>query len=81
MIFNLRLCLSTNKLTRFGEIGGRRYKASKSKNDETLALIMGLSVPIFVKSRDDKKITFKTNLEVQINGGLDDEDKRPYLDV
>ena len=44
-------------------------------------LIMGVSVPIFVKSRDDHKVTFETDLKVQVNGGLDDEEKTPYLDI
>ena len=43
---------------------------------------MGVSVPIFVKSRgDDNKVSFETELKVQVNGGLDDEEKRPYVDI
>lgn len=42
---------------------------------------MGMSVPIYVKSRDDQQVTFETDLKVQIHGGLDDEEKRPYVDV
>ena len=42
---------------------------------------MGMSVPIYVKSRDDQQVTFETDLKVEIHGGLDDEEKRPYVDV